>query len=280
MTLQLPDWNDLAACGDDRWTLLPAVLRVAADEYPDLDPSSCADRLDALADAIRPSLAGIASLPLQMATINHHLFHRAGFAGASDDYYAADNNHLNRVLETRRGNPIALSIVQIEVAARLGLTVHGVSFPGHFLTRLDQGDDMVLVMDPYHGGRPLGLDQLEKLAAHHLGGQAPGTLLLQRLLMPATGRAIVLRLLRNLQRTWTSQNLWDRVARCADRQLLLAPEMDDALRDRGLAYLQMGHHVAARQDLEAYLLRVPDADEQRLVRHLLGEIALQRGQLH
>lgn len=276
----LPEWAQLADCGDDQWQLLPAVLRVAADEYPDLDATRCDQVLQGLADTLSAQVAAIDSLPLKMAAINHHLFHVVGFKGAGQDYYAADNNHLNRVLHTRQGNPLALSIIQIEVASRLGLPIHGVAFPGHFLTALYLGDDVTLVMDPYHGGRPLGLEQLERLAAHHLGGQVPEPELLARLLMPATARAIVLRLLLNLQRSWLSNQQWDKVARCADRQLCLAPEQHEARRDRGLAYLQLGHLAAAYRDLAAYVRFRPDADDVETLSQLMGELPLRSPKVH
>lgn len=280
MSLPLPSWEALATLADDQWPLLPAVLRVAADEFPHLDPADCGRKLQALADGVAVEVASIGSLPLKMAAINAHLFHREGFAGDTEDYYAADNNHLNRVLERRRGNPISLALVQMEVAARLGVPVRGIAFPGHFLTRLEQGEDNVLVMDPFHGGRPLGLEQVEQLAAQHLGGQVPAPELLQRLLQPASARGIVLRLLRNLQRSWATTGQWERVARCADRQLRLAPALVDACRDRGLAYLQMGHLSAARRDLERYLELAPDAGDTALVRDLLTRIAHTRVHLH
>lgn len=280
MVFALPDWNTLADCDDARWPLLAAVLRVAADEYPDLDATACDAMLQRHADALACEVGAISSLPLKMAAINRHLFHELGYSGAGEDYYAADNNHLNQVLRRRRGNPIALAIVQIEVATRLGLPVHGISFPGHFLTALDLGDDAALVMDPYNGGRPLGLEQLEALAAHHLGGQAPGPELLIRLLMPTPVRGIVMRLLRNLQRSWTQQDAWHKVARCADRQLLLAPENTDALRDRGLAYLELGHVAAARQDLERYLARAADADDAAQINSLLRDAPGLGSRLH
>lgn len=277
--MPLPDWTALANRDDDHWPLLDAALRVAADEYPALDVAACHAQLQGHADALAVEVAAIGPLPLKLAAINRHLFQEQGY-GPAGNYYAADNNHLNRVLATRRGNPISLAIIQVEVATRLGLPVHGISFPGHFLTALDLGDGATLVMDPYHSGRPLGLEQLEALAAHHLGGQAPEPELLALLLMPTPVRGIVLRLLRNLQRSWQQHKHWDKVARCADRQLLLAPEDHDALRERGLAYAELGHHAAARRDLERYLRLQPQADDAAAVGTRLLELPVLPGRLH
>lgn len=279
MSLSLPDWSTLADTDDAQWPLLAAVLRVAADEYPGLDAQACAAQLQAHADSLATEVASISSLPLKMAAINRYLFQEQGY-GPADDYYAADNNHLQQVLARRRGNPIALAIVQMEVARRLGLAVHGIAFPGHFLTALDLGEEALLAMDPYHGGHPLGLEQIEKLAAQHLGGQALEAELLVRLLMPTPVRGIVLRLLRNLQRSWDLQGQWDKVARCADRQLLLAPDNTAALRDRGLAYMQLGHLAAARHDLDTYLQREPQAPDSEKISQLLRNAPVFSGRMH
>ena len=106
MSLSLPDWSTLADTDDAQWPLLAAVLRVAADEYPGLDAQACAAQLQAHADSLATEVASISSLPLKMAAINRYLFQEQGY-GPADDYYAADNNHLQQVLARRRGNPIA-----------------------------------------------------------------------------------------------------------------------------------------------------------------------------
>src|SRR3546814_14208869 len=70
---------------------------------------------------------------LKMQAINRHLFEDLGYAGDHDQYYDPRNSYLNEVFERRRGNPISLAMVQMEVARRLGVPLDGVSFPGHFL---------------------------------------------------------------------------------------------------------------------------------------------------
>src|SRR5439155_6487123 len=75
----------------------------------------------------------------------------AGFRGNERDYYNAGNVCLNRVLETRLGIPITLSVVYIEVARRLAKPVTGVGLPGHFVIRYDDGQ-FATYIDPFHGG--------------------------------------------------------------------------------------------------------------------------------
>lgn len=266
--ITLPDWAALADIDDESLPLLPTALLIARDEYPDLDPVQCDATLQAHAEHLRAEIETIPDAPLKMAAINRHLFDELGYSGDHDQYYDPRNSYLNEVCRRRRGNPISLALVQMEVARRLGIPLDGISFPGHFLVRLPV-DEGVLVMDPFNGGRPLGVDELRERARTHLGGQAPEDHVLAQILDPAPSRAILMRMLRNLHGVYAEAQQWDRAARSADRLLRLAPDDNDALRDRGLAYLQLEYLAGARQDLQRYLQRQPDAGDAQWVREKL-----------
>ena len=206
-----------------------------------------------------------------MAAINRHLFDELGYTGNHDEYYDPRNSYLNEVFERRLGNPVSLAMVQMEVARRLGVPLDGVSFPGHFLVRLPV-DDGLLVMDPFNGGRPLGVDELRERAKPHLGGDIPDDAALLHILNPASHRAILVRTLRNLHGVYAEREEWDRAARSADRVLKLTPDQPDALRDRGLAYLKMDYRAGAQRDLARYLHLSPDAKDAAELREQLIEL--------
>ncbi|WP_434030430.1 SirB1 family protein [[Pseudomonas] boreopolis] len=271
--LTLPVWNTLAKQDDDSLPLLATALLIARDEYPELD----ADRYDALVqnhvDHLRHEVESIDPWPLKMAAVNRHLFDELGYSGNHDEYYDPRNSYLNQVFERRLGNPISLAMVQMEVARRLGIPLDGVSFPGHFLVRLPV-DDGLLVMDPFNGGRPLGVDELRERARPHLG-EIPDDGALARILDPAPHRAILVRVLRNLHGVYADEAQWDRAARSADRILKLMPDQAEALRDRGLAYLQLGHAGGAREDLSRYLQLNPQAQDAAGMREHLIDLGSQ-----
>ncbi len=277
--LTLPDWSSLAAQADESVPLLETALLIARDEYPGLD----ADLYDTLAQShaehLRPEIEAIDSWPLKMAAINRHLFEELGYTGNHDEYYDPRNSYLNEVFERRLGNPITLAMVQMEVARRLGVPLDGVSFPGHFLVRLPV-DDGILVMDPFNGGRPLGADELRERAKPHLGGDIPDDNALMHILDPASHRAILIRMLRNLHGVYAERDQWDRAARSADRVLKLAPEQPEALRDRGLAYLNMDYQHGARHDLARYLQLAPEAADAGALRERLVELNTSRSRMH
>lgn len=259
--------------------LFEAALLVARDEYPDLDVHAFAARMQAHAAHLRIEVDAIDAGPLKMQAINRHLFEEVGYTGDQTHYYDPRNSYLSDVIERRLGNPISLAIVQCEVARRLGVPLAGISFPGHFLVRLPVGDGM-LVMDPFNGGRPLDIDELRVRAAAHLGGAPPDDDTLAALLRPATARATVMRVLRNLHAGYREAGDWARAARCADRLLTVHPGMCDALRDRGLAYLALGHVAGARDDLTRYLQAAPEAEDADTIRERLIEAGLHRHRAH
>ena len=278
--LTLPEWNALAGPADEAVPLLETALLIARDEYPDLDPDLYDTLVQSHAEHLRHEIATIEPWPLKMAAINRHLFDELGYTGNHDEYYDPRNSYLNQVFERRLGNPVSLAMVQIEVARRLGVPLDGVSFPGHFLVRLPV-DDGLLVMDPFNGGRPLGVDELRERAKPHLGGDPPDDAALLHILDPASPRAILVRTLRNLHGVYAEREEWDRAARCADRVLKLTPDQPEALRDRGLAYLKMDYRAGAQRDLARYLHLSPEANDATAMREQLVELnAVRTSRMH
>jgi regulator of sirC expression with transglutaminase-like and TPR domain len=274
----LPDWSALADLDDDQVPLLGSALLIAHDEYPDLDAEACDALVEAHVVSLRPALEQIDSNPLKMQAINHRLFNELGYAGNHAEYYDPRNSYMNEVLTRRLGNPISLALVQMEVARRLGIPLDGISFPGHFLVRLPV-DDGVLVMDPFNRGRPLNADELRQRARPHFGEDVPDDALME-ILSPASPRAILVRMLRNLHALYTENGDWARAVRCADRILRLLPDNAEALRDRGLGYSELGHQTAAHRDLGRYLQLYPEADDAEAVRNRIVEHSRERQRLH
>ena len=124
-----------------------AALAFAAAADPDLDADLWLAEIDRLA-------AGVS----HFEALRQRLFVEEGFTGATDDYYNPDNSLLHRVLERRRGIPISLSVVAIEVGRRAGVVVEGIGMPGHFLIR---SAGSVQFCDPFYGGALLNEQECE-----------------------------------------------------------------------------------------------------------------------
>ena len=277
--LALPDWNALAGLPDEDLPLLATALLIARDQYPELQAHYCDELLQHHADSLRDTVGSIEAVPLRIDAINRRLFDDLGYGGDDGDYYDPRNSYLNEVLQRRLGNPISLALVQMDVARRLGISLEGVSFPGHFLVRLPV-DGGLLVLDPFNRGRPVGAEELRERMRPHMGGDSPDDATLLRVLEPASNRMILSRMLRNLHAIYRDASDWARAARSADRLLKLDAGDYVARRDRGLAYAELGHAAAAREDLARYLASAPDADDVEPLRARLVELGRADGRLH
>jgi regulator of sirC expression with transglutaminase-like and TPR domain len=267
--LELPQaeaWRWLAAAPDDEIPLVWAALVLARDEYPELDlPRYAAE----MAELARPLEAGTDRDPLDtVRAINRVLYDERGFTGNQSDFYDPRNSYLNEVIDRRLGIPITLALLQMDLANRVGLPLKGVSFPGHFLVSLPL-DEGVLVLDPFHRGRSIGLDELKARAQPHMADGELEEDQISELLSPASNRAILARMLRNLKTLYTEREDYARALRCADRLLLLEPDQPTELRDRGLLYLELGHYAGALRDLGRYLEGSPVPSDAEKIRRLL-----------
>ena len=123
-----------------------------------------------------------------------YLFETLGFAGNTRDYGDPENSFLDSVLERRVGIPISLAVLMMEVGRRIGVPVHGVGMPGHFLV-MDAARDGVWC-DPFHGGALCDVEGCRQLFAR-VHGNARG--FSRALLVPTEPHAIVARMLANLE---------------------------------------------------------------------------------
>jgi regulator of sirC expression with transglutaminase-like and TPR domain len=258
---------------DEHFALLEAAASLGQDAEPDLDTQSVMGEIDALGERLKRRLPADASAMHRLRTLNRYFFRELGFAGNVNDYYDASNSYLHQVLASRRGIPITLALLYIELAGHAGLVARGVSFPGHFLVklRLPHGE---AVMDPFNG-RALSREELEERLEplrRKQGLVGDFEVPLGLFLQAASPRDILARMLRNLKSI--HQQAEDFVALLAvqHRLVCLLPEAWDERRDRGLTLAELGRPDAAADDLAAYLSHEPDAADAEPMRRMLAEL--------
>lgn len=250
--------------------VLEAAAAVAQDDDPGLDVQGVLAQVDALADKLRRRVPADAA-PLQRLRLLHqYFFHELGFAGNVNDYYDRRNSLLPSVLETRRGIPITLALVYIELATQLGLQARGISFPGHFLVKLHMPKGEV-VIDPLTG-RSLAREDLEERLLPYRRRQGAGEdeVPLGLYLQPAPAREVIARLLRNLKEIHRSARDWPRLAAVLQRLVILLPDDWNERRDHALALFQLGRLERAADELRNYLEHRPDADDAAALRRELA----------
>ena len=253
--------------------LLEAAVAIAQHDFPRLDVQSTLAEIDTLAARLKRRLAADAAPMQRLRLLNRFFFQELGFSGNVNDYYDPRNSYVHCVLETRRGIPITLALLYVELANQVGLDACGVSFPGHFLAKvhMPQGE---IVIDPFTG-QSMSRDALDALLAPYRRrsvksglGEAP----LGTFLQPAHPREVIARMLRNLKEVFRSSQDAARLLAVAERLVILLPDAWEERRDRGLVHAALGARFPAMADLAGYLEHAPDAPDRPAIRKRLAEL--------
>lgn len=233
-------------------------------------------------DAAQVELDGLAGqLPFRpggprswAAALRELLGERQGFRGSAADYQRLESSLLHEVLRRRRGLPILLSVVWMEVARRAGAPVYGVALPGHFVVGFGPIDDQVLA-DPFDGGRVLTGGDAELLVAG-----ATGAPLHPSMLTPADPLDVVLRILNNIRAWATTRPERTDVALWAVELSLLLPSHPARLRfERAQLLVQRGDFLDGAVELEEYAELISAVDEGAAER-VRGEARAARAMLN
>ncbi|KND55467.1 Protein sirB1 [Candidatus Paraburkholderia kirkii] len=256
---------------DDSLPLTEAALSLAQDAYPDLDMQAVLAEIDELVVRARRRMPDEADARQKVDALNRYFFRELGFSSNLNDYYDPDNSHLNVVLRRRRGIPISLAVIYLEMAEQLGLPVRGVSFPGHFLLRVaTPGQDLML--DPTTGQALSEAQMVEMLEPYvQRVGESIGSAL-RVLLQPAIRREIVARMLHNLKGIYLQTERWQRLLAVQQRLVIALPNSIEEVRDRGFAYARLDYLRPALEDLQRYLEDRPDAEDATVVETELHEL--------
>jgi regulator of sirC expression with transglutaminase-like and TPR domain len=243
--------------------LAEIALRLARDEYPDLDVEAHLNELNALAREAAPYLRG--HLAHQVQGLCRYLFHDMGFRGNQRDYYDPRNSYFNQVLERRLGIPISLSAVMMAVGARAGLNIAGIGLPGHFIVQARARGERILI-DPFHGGRVLSLADCQTLVQQVTGSAVEATALE---LEPILLGSMLQRMLNNLKAIYLKGHDWPRSIRVLERLWQLNPQDVVLRRDLGVCFIRRGQPGKAIDHLRDYLDKAGDADDADQVRAAL-----------
>ncbi|OKK06295.1 hypothetical protein AMK26_09645 [Streptomyces sp. CB03234] len=232
---------------EERPDLATLCLLVGAEADPALGQAgmdAAEIELDRLAGLLPYGLRGPRSWVAALAVL---LGERCGFHGTPGDYQRLESSLLHEVLRRRRGLPILLSVVWIEVARRAGAPVYGVALPGHFVIGFGDPEEQVLA-DPFAGGRALTGADAELLVTG-----ATGERLHPSMLVPTDPLQIMQRILNNI-RAWASvRPERSDVALWAVELSLLLPTHPARLRyERAQLLVQRGDFLTGAAEMDAY----------------------------
>lgn len=268
---------------DEHFPLLEAAASIAQIEEPELDMELVLEEVERMVERVRSRMLTDADDLTRLAVLNHVFYKDMGFGLNANDYYAPRNSFVHEVLRTRRGIPVSIAVIWLELAQALRLNAHGISFPGHFLVKVALESGLV-VLDPATG-ESLGIDHLserlepyrdeedQRLKPDLDEGETPLGLYLQS----CPPRDVLTRMLRNLKEIYQTQQDWPACLAVLDRILVLWPEAWAERRDRGLVHAELGNAGQALSDLQAYLDAEPLAADQGALQARIKEIAGEAG---
>jgi len=230
--------------------------------------------LDLAAEAARRQAqwtSSAAALAGRLECLQAALVERHGYRGDRETYDDLQNADLMRVIDRRRGLPVALGILFIHCARSQGWDMAGLASPGHFLVRLEH-DGLRAILDPFNGGRALDLEGLRALVrASGVKELAP------RRCEPVPDREVLLRLQNNLKLRLIQAGDLPRAATLVERMLLFAPAEIGLWREAGVLHAQLGNLRAAMAALERFVAAAPEGADRREAAILLQAV---RGHLH
>lgn len=274
----LKDFADIVTGADENINLVEAALVIAGNEYPGLDISACLRTLEMMADELQLRVLGFSDTGDVIAAMNRYIFEELGFSGNLANFNDPRNSYFNDVLERRLGIPLTLSMLYMELGRRIDLPIMGVSFPGHFLVKLeDNGRDLVL--DPFSGGITLDEEELRQRLRHFSkAGRRDWDL--AQLLAPASNRAILARMLRNLKNIYFEAEDYDHALEIVNFLLVLLPGDPAEVRDRAYIHDQLNCFRAAIEDYQNYLMMQPETDEASRIQTRLANLKTSARRLH
>jgi len=262
------DFVQMVQRPESAFELARTALLVAAESDPQIDVDGQLDILDQWAQQLKSRLDPDWNNLQKLARLRAFVFEELGFRGDRMDYYSPSNSLLHEVIRRRRGVPLTLAIVMLEVGWRCGIPFEGVGFPGHFLVRL-AGEPKDLLLDPYKRGMSVHEEDCRRMLLETTGGK----LEFDRAQLVSVGkRDMIVRLLHNLKGAYLRSNDDALALAAVDRLLVLDPGNVEEGRDRGLLLFRLHKYGQALEHLRVYLERAPHAHDAEVIRKHVGTL--------
>jgi regulator of sirC expression with transglutaminase-like and TPR domain len=275
---ELPDSFDAKKCarflreiGASGARVLPigeAALALASFERPRVGFARYRDHLAALARDVARHARAAPDLGARARALNEIILLKYGYCGDDLTYDDLQNANLMRVIDRRKGLPVALGILYLHAARQQGWDMVGLGFPGHFLVRLSDGAER-LIVDPFHGGRICGAAELRELLKATAGS---GSELLPEHYAPVADRDVLLRLQNNLKSRLLQAEHHDRALKVIDTMLMLAPDLAELWREAALLHTQLGNIRTAVGAFEEFIARAPESASRHQAAAMLQQL--------
>lgn len=204
----------------------------------------------------------------RLAALKHIIVDQHGYEGDSESYDDLQNVNLIRVIDRRKGMPIALSILYIYAAQAQGWDVMALNFPAHVVCRLDK-DGERLLFDPFNKCKILQAADLRQLLKTLV---SPSAELSADYYEPSTKRDLLIRLQNNIKLRQIEAEDYSGAVETVEVMRRIDPKEYRLLLDAGVLYARTQQPIAAIDSLEKYVDRVPTREERHEALILLRQI--------
>ncbi len=208
------------------------------------------------------------ALAARAQALNEIILLKYGYSGDELTYDDLQNANLMRVVDRRKGLPVALGILYLHAARAQGWDSVGLGFPGHFLVRLTEGAER-LILDPFHGGRVCDAATLRELLKAMAGQEVE---LAPEHYAPVADRDVLLRLQNNLKSRLLQSGRHERALRTVETMLLLAPDLAELWQEAGLLHARLGNMRAGVNALEQFIIRAPEGTARHQAAAILQQL--------
>jgi regulator of sirC expression with transglutaminase-like and TPR domain len=246
--------RDLGASGEQPFPIAEAALVLASFERPRTGPRRYREHLRALARDVGRHASASGDLAGRARALNEIILLKHGYSGDELTYDDLQNANLMRVVDRRKGLPVALGILYMHAGRAQGWDTVGLAFPGHFLIRLSDGPER-LILDPFHGGRICGAAELRELLKATAGQDSELSL---EYYTPVSDRDVLLRLQNNLKARLIQAQHYERAVGVIETMQMLAPDLAELWREAGFLHTRLGNMRSAAAALEQFVLRAPE----------------------
>jgi len=260
--------SEIGLIDDAKIELGRAALQLAALDHPETDLASYETKLEAFAAEVAAVATSASTAAKRAAALRTILSDKHDFRGDSATYDDSANADLISVIDRRRGLPVALAILYVAIARRIGWQADVLNTPGHVVIAL-RCDGATVIVDPFNSGRQLTPEALIDLVRRAVG---------VRLAInpdewePMENRAVLVRLLNNQAIRAVKEGNVGRAIELYERLTSIGPEMPQLWWERARIELQLGMHEEARSSLSAMLEITTDADHRKQINRALETI--------
>lgn len=264
----------IAEQADEAIDVAEAALLFASMDQPTSDLSFYRDHVHAIAEAVGDYVAqkkwddNLA--PEEMVeALNSAMVEQFRYAGDDETYDDLDNANLMRVIDRRRGLPVALGILYLAAARAQGWAVAGLNFPGHFLIRIESRDGRRIIVDPFHKGRVMGAPELRELLKVVSGSSVELEASHYR---PVGNRDVLIRLQNNVKTRRLDKGQIQDAVDAVENMLLLAPDSLSLWREAGVLHMRAGHLKRAIESFDKFVAMAQDSPDRTKIAKVVQEL--------